>query len=94
MNMPEVSECEVSECAYNQDGLCHALAITIGDPAAPHCDTFCGMMAKGGDPNSVAGVGACKMTTCKFNGSLECQAPAISVGYQADEVECLTYRGR
>ncbi len=94
MEMPKVSNCEVSECAYNRKGLCHALAITVGDPAAPHCDTFCGMITKGGDPNSIAGVGACKMTTCKFNDLLECQAPSVSVGYLDDDIDCLTYTAK
>jgi hypothetical protein len=91
MDMPRVSECLVSGCAYNLNGVCHALAITIGDGIHPHCDTFCQAPRKGGDINAVAGVGACKVAECQYNQSLECNAPGICVGYHERDIECLTY---
>ena len=91
MDMPKVARCEVSQCAYNKDNICHALAITVGDSREPHCDTFFGSMSKGGDPNATAGVGACKMTSCRFNSMLECGAPSVAVGYQGEGIDCLTY---
>ncbi len=91
MEMPKVSRCEVSECAYNMQGLCHAMAITVGNSDHPRCDTFCRSANKGGDMNCIASVGACKTSSCMFNQSLECQASQICVGYKEDEVDCLTF---
>ncbi len=91
MEMPKVTDCQASECSYNSDGMCHAMAITIGDMTNPQCDTFCQSSSKGGDPTCIALVGACKTTSCTHNMSLECQAPGISVGYQSGEVDCLTF---
>ncbi|MFF5258262.1 DUF1540 domain-containing protein [Actinomadura viridis] len=91
MEMPEVQACEVEDCAYNRQRSCHALAITVGDPRRPGCDTFFGTSTKGGDPDNVGGVGACKMADCRHNVRLECQAPGISVGYVEDAASCLTY---
>ena len=90
MEMTKVSKCEVSDCAYNVGNACHAIAITVGDPANPKCDTFFQSMLKGGDCDSVAGVGACKVSSCLFNSSFECQSPGISVGYGEMNPDCLT----
>ena len=91
MEMPKVSECMVSGCAYNGEGMCHALAITVGDTLHPQCDTFCQAPAKGGDMDAIAGVGACKMANCSHNQNLECTASDICVGYHEQEIECLTF---
>ncbi|WP_267592793.1 DUF1540 domain-containing protein [Carbonactinospora thermoautotrophica] len=92
--MPLVNECAVDACAYNRDRACHALAITIGDLGHAHCDTFFSASIKGGDPSAVGHVGACKMADCEYNVSLECQAPGITVGYQQNAADCLTYQRR
>ncbi|WP_377273865.1 DUF1540 domain-containing protein [Peterkaempfera sp. SMS 1(5)a] len=94
MEMPVVSECGVSSCAYNQDSACRALAITVGDVAHPQCDTFFDTSLKGGDPSGVGRVGACKMSDCRHNVDLECQAGAVRVGFLSDEADCLTYSAR
>lgn len=94
MEMPTVSECEVEDCAYNCDELCHAIAITVGDETHPMCDTFCTCHSDDVDTNCVAGVGACKTSVCAFNKGLECNASDISVGYIGDEVDCLTFKSR
>ena len=91
MNMPSVAECNVDECAYNSMGMCHALAITIGDGVHPQCDTFCKSSMRGGDQSQMAGVGACKVDCCVHNNALECQANGIVVGRMGDEVDCLTF---
>ena len=91
MNMSKVSQCQVTQCAYNIDTICHALAITVGDSNDPRCDTFIESSRKGGDVNSIAGVGACKVGSCRFNRSLECQAQSIVVGYRGENVDCLTF---
>ncbi|HET6427397.1 MAG TPA: DUF1540 domain-containing protein [Phycisphaerae bacterium] len=91
METPKVSECSAAECAYNSDGMCHAMAITVGDVSSPQCDTYCTSSMKGGDYSCIATVGACKVSNCLHNMDLECQAPSIRVGHQGGEVDCLTF---
>ncbi len=92
MEMSKVMKCEVSDCAYNMDDCCHAMAITIGDSMNPRCDTFCQSSIKGGDASCMAGVGACKVSSCTYNDNLECGAPGISVGYKGQDPDCLTFQ--
>jgi hypothetical protein len=95
MRMPEVSECTVTECAYNTDQNCHAMAITIGeDPDDPTCDTYFESDIHGGVQDVIAGVGACKASDCQHNDSFECTAPSIQVGFRQDQVDCLTFEMR
>ena len=94
MEMSMVMKCEVNDCAYNMDNCCHTIAITIGDGIHPRCDTFCQSTMKGGDTNKTAGVGACKVLSCKYNTRFECQAPGISVGYYGQDPDCLTFESR
>ena len=94
MEMPRVSHCEVSECSYNMDNRCHAMAITIGDSMHPHCDTMCVSDCKCSQKQNIAGVGACKTSTCVHNQSLECGAPEINVGFCDQDVDCLTFKSR
>jgi hypothetical protein len=90
--MPVVNNCTAENCAYNQGQSCHALAITVGDPDHAHCDTFITASIRGGDPSATGHVGACKVSDCRHNVNLECQAPGITVGFQRDVVDCLTYQ--
>ena len=92
MEKAKVTECEVTDCAYNMDKTCHAMAITIGDTVKPRCDTFCMSSKKGGEEGYVASVGACKVSVCAYNIALECNSPAICVGYQEGEPDCLTFK--
>ncbi|GAA2405286.1 hypothetical protein GCM10010420_36210 [Streptomyces glaucosporus] len=94
MEMPVVTECAVESCAYNRDGDCHALAITVGDPLHAHCDTYFTAPRKGGSPSAAGHVGACKMSDCRYNTDFECQASGISVGARQDSADCLTYSPR
>lgn len=91
MEMPMIMGCDAPECAYNTEGMCHALAITVGDEMAAMCDTFCNMSMSAGDPDANGCVGACKMSDCNQNQRLECVAPAINVGHRGSEIDCLTY---
>ena len=43
MNMVSISKCSMSTCAYNMDGACHTLAITVGPHA--ECNTYMSMPA-------------------------------------------------
>ncbi|MGW2512244.1 DUF1540 domain-containing protein [Streptomyces scopuliridis] len=94
MDMPVVNECAVEPCAYNHDGGCHALAITVGDSREARCDTYFTAARKGGDPLAGGHVGACKMAGCRHNVDFECQAPGITVGGRQDMADCLTYAPR
>jgi len=90
LEMPEVAACDASDCAYNKDGGCHARAITVGDGVHPGCDTFFRSREHSRRTDG-AGVGACKVKTCKHNVDFECQAVEIEVGRRSDSVECLTF---
>ena len=92
MEMSKVSKCDVTDCAYNMNDACHAMAITIGDTVTPRCDTFCQSTIAGGDAGCFASVGACKVFGCTYNRHLECQAPEICVGYKGTEPDCLTFQ--
>ena len=94
MEMPSIYSCEVTECAYNKDKMCHALGITIGDSQGPMCDTFLDrsqVQCEGGDPEQVGHVGACRMSDCVYNERLECSAGDIAVGHEGRKIDCLTY---
>lgn len=91
IEMPNVSECTVTECAYNTEQKCHARAITVGDGSNPMCDTFFQSPTHTSATGIIAGVGACKVSICKFNEQFECQAQSIKVGHKQGDVECLTF---
>lgn len=94
IDMPLVAQCAVSDCAYNINSSCHARAITIGDGIHPGCDTFLGTSPHTRDAKLLAGVGACKVTGCMHNDDYECIAEQINVGYQNQEINCLTFSAR
>ncbi len=91
MEMQQVKECSVNECAYNRESICRALAITVGGPE-PLCDTFWTYGNKAGDPARLGGVGACKVVTCLHNYDGECGSPGgIMVGRKAAKPNCVTF---
>lgn len=93
MNMPKVSKCEVTECAYNDMNKCHALAITIGDGTHPMCDTFLKASRHGGDSAATAQVGACKVDACQFNEDFECAASSVQVAHHKGScADCQTFQ--
>ena len=95
MNMPKVLQCSVETCAYNTKKSCHAMAITVGEPAGdPSCDTFFPAERHGGVIDMTAGVGACKLADCKFNKDYECSASNITVGKKMGQPDCMTFEAR
>jgi hypothetical protein len=90
MKMPMINACSITECAYNMEKRCHALAVTIGDNF-PRCDTFMKRDSKGGDMDAIGGVGACKVEKCKYNMNLECSAESINVSMHSGQAECATF---
>ena len=91
--LPSVQSCSVTSCAYNEGSDCHAGAITVagGDKAA--CGTFVEISFRGGFEGGGL-VGACHRSECRFNDKLECTAPSVEVGPDADVADCLTYEAR
>ncbi len=93
--MPKVLDCTVTNCAYNTKEACHAMAITIGEaPQNPACDTFFEASQHGGVPDITAGVGACKVSSCRHNSDYECEAANIQVGMKEGTPDCLTFKMR
>lgn len=90
LNMTRVAECSIVECAYNARHACHAIAITVGNGDMPMCDTFYVAREHSND-HGHAGVGACKISTCRHNHELECGASSVLVGKLEARVRCITY---
>ncbi|HVZ37628.1 MAG TPA: DUF1540 domain-containing protein [Polyangiaceae bacterium] len=93
VTLAEVSECSARECAFNDGGQCHAQAITVGDAVQPICDTFLAATEHSHRP-AHAGVGACKVTSCRHNEAYGCAAEAIRVWVCGDSAQCSTYAVR
>jgi len=91
--MPQIINCIVTECAYNSNNMCRAMAITVGSACAA-CDTFTKQSQKAGIPDATGSVGACKISSCKYNDALECTANGIHVGRHEDHAECNTFSPR
>jgi hypothetical protein len=93
MEMPPITSCQVTDCCYNANERCHALAIQVGEGAThPICDTYTGQRASQcGDQSAGGAVGACKASSCEYNENLECTAQGIMVGYDGEEPDCLTF---
>ena len=90
MNMVSISKCNMSTCAYNMDGACHTLAITVGPHA--ECNTYVHASSRGGFPKVKGGIGACTASNCKFNNKLECQAPQVDVAVDEKHADCQTFQ--
>ena len=86
--------CEVGDCSYNANGLCHADSITIGDHGLARCDTFCLSAIQGGNERTIAHIGACKVEECLHNHGLLCHRQHIAVGPKDDDIYCLSYTSR
>jgi hypothetical protein len=91
LELPVISQCSVTRCAYNNDRQCHAKAITVGHGTTPGCDTFFTESQHTTEVTRSAGVGACKVAACRYNRDYECSAASIQVGYREDGVRCLTF---
>ena len=91
VEMPGVTGCSATECAYNVDENCHARAITVGDGMHPGCDTYFKASGHTNGRDQPAGVGACKVTSCSYNDDFECSAESIDVGMTGGTINCLTF---
>jgi hypothetical protein len=91
--MPKVEDCSATECSYNADGSCHAMAINIGG-SEPLCDTYYKGGKKGGITSIIGGVGACHVEKCTFNDALECSANGIHVNMAGPRALCATFKSQ
>ncbi len=91
LEMPIVTKCMASECAYNVESKCHARAITVGDALEPGCDTFLAGSRHIRQVKQIAGIGACKTAACKYNNDFECMAEGVQVGMVKNKANCMTY---
>lgn len=90
--LPDVSMCEATDCAYNVASQCGAGAITIGDGIHPACDTYFRSNHHVHAHADKAGVGACKVSKCRYNQDFECQAASIVVRSHDQHADCSTFR--
>ncbi len=91
VEMPLVKRCDAAKCGFNVNSSCHAKAITVGDNTNPACDTFMDSVMHAQENKRIAGVGACKVSGCKYNNDYECFAEGITVGVVDEKVKCQTY---
>lgn len=92
MNMTQIAKCDMSSCAYNMEGVCRTLAITVG--AHAECNTYNHGSSKGGFKEAKGGIGACLASDCKFNDQLECAIPKVNVASHDRHADCETFRPR
>lgn len=92
MNEGHVLTCTVTECSYNQNEVCYAPNIEVGD-SHPTCDTFTTQSAQ---PVSqgMPDVSMCRVTQCQFNQNEDCMAPGITVAHHSEHADCLTFRSQ
>jgi len=94
IEMPLIEQCAATQCSYNISGACNARAITVGDGNHPQCDTFVAVSNHALKSPNRAGVGACKVASCRHNDDLECTAELIQIGRHAGHADCLTFASR
>lgn len=93
--LPQVAECTVAGCSYNEHSSCHAAAVTIGGAGSDaQCATFIPLSIKGGLDTAMSSVGACQRADCNHNEHLECTASSVRIGGGSDLADCLTFAPR
>jgi len=90
MDIPLIKQCSMEECVFNDKKKCRTRAITVGDGASPQCDTFF-VARKHTKQSTKAGVGACKVISCRFNQDYGCLAENIIVGHVRSLAKCETF---
>ena len=77
MDISMIFSCNSKICAYNTDGNCHTVGITIGPHA--ECRTFVCRNTKAGFSTTMGVIAACQAADCSFNQDLECHASLVNV---------------
>ena len=94
-NMPLIVCCTGSNCSYNRNLTCNAMAVTVGGERQALCHTFYQTDRKVAHPESVSFVGACRMEKCCSNRHLECTAfSGVSLVGHNGQVLCHKYKER
>lgn len=91
--IPEVKNCSVTDCFYNQDQKCNAHGITVGSPE-PLCETY---MSSNQHTNKrgEGAVGACHIINCEYNNGMYCHACGdITIAKQGEKAMCMTFEPR
>lgn len=89
-----VSRCAVSECAYNLEKRCCAIAIVIASGPHPVCGTFLRASGCSGKGTGDAHVGECRYSICRHNAHAKCIAGNIEVDYWWGYIDCRTFASR
>jgi hypothetical protein len=89
MDMTKIDKCNMGNCAYNKEGVCHTLAISVGPHA--ECNTYVHASSRGGFNDVNGGIGSCLASDCKFNDRLECRASNIEVSGHVKHADCETF---
>lgn len=90
--MPPVMNCDVENCYFNREQQCRAGAITVGSEE-PRCETFAESSSHS-HVDEQAEVGACHVTSCRYNEQMLCDAEGIDVVVHRDHADCETYEPR
>lgn len=88
--LPPILRCEMSDCFFNRDDMCHAPAIHIGSDH-PNCDTY--VHRPSHTERAETGlVGACHIDHCRYNTDDTCLANRIVVAHHIDHGDCETFQ--
>lgn len=93
MKEAKIKDCVFAGCSYNENEMCYAPGIAIGDGDHPRCDTFVEgkTKVKGGDIKTMGKVQSCQVKKCSNNVSLKCTADNVTVGFHEQHPYCLTF---
>ena len=94
MEMAKIKECNMQDCSYNMENMCHTMAITVGEEDCASCDTYAHKSMKGGEMSMIAGVGACKVESCSHNQALECTMQNVQMGSHNSHADCMSFSQR
>ncbi len=92
MEMTHIKKCDMLNCAYNTNLMCHTMGINVG--AHSECNTYNHGSSKGGFLEIHGGVGACLASGCRFNDHWECKATNIDVFKHDSHADCETFQAR
>lgn len=93
MDMSEIARCDMVNCTYNSNRVCHTLGINVGPHA--ECNTYITSgNNKSGFKEVKGAIGACLASECKFNDLLECRASNINMGSHQIHADCETFQAR
>lgn len=81
--------CQARDCSYNDQEICHAGTITVGD-SHPQCDMFTHDRVRMADMEPC--VTKCMVDACFFNTDAACHAAGVTLGQHGSHADCMTVR--